>query len=68
MGVVYPPDLRQLSPSHLLDAVEKLIDGTDTTSGASESALAERRRWSSEQLGLTGQPKEPPAGVEPATY
>jgi microcystin degradation protein MlrC len=42
-GVVYPPDLRHLSPSHLLDAVEKPIDGTDTTSGASESALAERQ-------------------------
>src|SRR5262249_51620458 len=31
-----------LSPSHLLDAVEKLLDGTGTTTGTSESAPEER--------------------------
>jgi integrase len=32
-----------LSPSHLLDAVEKLLDGTGTTTGTSESAPEERQ-------------------------
>jgi hypothetical protein len=32
-----------LSPSHLLDAVEKLIDGTDATTGTSESEPEERQ-------------------------
>jgi len=31
-----------LSPSHLLDAVEKLLDGTGTTTGTSESEPQER--------------------------
>src|SRR5262245_4756352 len=65
-GVVYPPDLRHLPRRICSMPSRKPIDRTDTTSGASESALAERRRWSPEQLGLTGQPKELPAGVEPA--
>jgi hypothetical protein len=32
-----------LSPSHLLDAVEKLLDGTGTTTGTSESEPDERQ-------------------------
>ena len=31
-----------LSPSHLLDAVEKLLDGTGTTTGTSESEREQR--------------------------
>ena len=57
-----------LSPSHLLEAVEKLLDPTGTRPAPADRSRNSTMRPSPEQCGLTGKPREPPAGVEPATY
>jgi integrase len=58
-----------LSPAHLLDAVEKLTDErTGTNTGTSEWGARAAQPKLPQGGGSAREKREPPAGVEPATY